>query len=140
MSESGAAPGFDGHDIAVRISSSGSERRDFPVRIRVTSPLSASVEATNVQFDSDFDVLFGTRLKRDDPITYNLNIEKGVFSSEITAFVRQDFVPEPQECFTLIISGLDSSGYRDISSCNDDSTDSTDYFCQHTICIQDDDG
>ena len=139
MSESGAAPGFDGHDITVRISSSGSERRDFPVRIRVTS-LSASVEANNVQFDSDFDVLFGTRLNRDDLITYDLNIAKRVFSSEITAFIRQDFVPEPQECFTLRISGLDSPGYRDISSCNEDSTDSTGYFCQHTICIQDDDG
>ena len=140
VSESEAPSGDDGYYITVRINSAGSERRDYPVRIRVTSPINTTVEGINIQFDPLFDVLFGSRLNIDDPITYDLNVPTDVYSTSVSAFIRQDFTPEGLECFTLRISGIDAPGFRDISSCNEDSTHPTDYFCQHTICIQDDDG
>ena len=140
VSESEAPSGDDGYYITVRINSAGSERRDYPVRIRVTSPINTTVEGINIQLDPLFDVLFGSRLNIDDPITYDLNVPTDVYSTSVSAFIRQDFTPEGLECFTLRISAPDAPGFRDISSCNEDSTHPTDYFCQHTVCIQDDDG
>ena len=117
----------------------GSERRDYPVRIGVRTT-NSTVEGLNVQFDSSYDVLFGTRLSMDDIITEDLTVTKGTFHSYFTAFVRQDFRSESLECFTLKISGLDVPGFREISACNDDHLRPTDYFCRHTVCIEDDDG
>ena len=140
VSESEAPSGDDGYYITARINSAGSERRDYPVRIRVTSPINTTVEGINIQFDPLFDVLFGSRLNIDYPITYDLDVPRDVYSTSVSAFIRQDFTPEGLECFTLRISAPDAPGFRDISSCNEDSTNPADYFCQHTICIQDDDG
>ena len=139
VSESNAPPGNDGYDISVWINSTGSERRDYPVRIRVTTS-NTTVEGRNIQFNTLYDVLFGTRDDADDPITETRAMLKGTYFSELRAFIRQDFRSEGLECFTLKITGLDFELFRHISSCNEDDTHPTNYFCQHTICIEDDDG
>ena len=139
VSESSTPPGADGYYIRVRVNSIGSEIRDYPVRIRVTTA-NTTVEGINVQFGSTYDALFGTRINVYDPITEELTVAKGEFHTYSTAYIRQDFRSEGLECFSLLISGIDYPGFRDISSCNEDELHPTDYFCQHTVCIEDDDG
>ena len=138
VSESNALPGTDGYEIRVWINSTGSEKRDYPVRIRVTTS-NTTVEGFNIQFDTSYDVLFGTRDAADDPISETRAMPKGIYYLELRAFIRQDFHSEGLECFTLKITSLDVKPFRDISSCNEDDTHPTNYFCRHTICIEDDD-
>ena len=139
VSESNEDLESDGYYLTLLIHSIGSERRDFPVLVRVITS-NSTVEATNIQFDTSYDALFGSRTNTDDPIEEIIIIEAGVTEYELTTYIRSDFLPEDLECYTLLLSGIDTLGYRDISVCNQDYTNSTDYFCQHTICIKDDDG
>ena len=139
VSESNGDLTSDGYYLTLLIHSTGSERRDYPVLIRVSTS-NSTVEANNIQFDTSYDALFGSRTNTYDPIEETIIIEAGEMEHELITFIRNDFLPEGLECFTLLLSGKDTPGYRDISVCNDDSTNSTDYFCQHTICIEDDDG
>ena len=53
--------------------------------------------------------------------------------------IRNDFRPEEDECFTIGIFATDIGSRRESFSCNDE-PDATNYFCDHTICILDDDG
>ena len=53
--------------------------------------------------------------------------------------IRNDFIPELEECYTIQISPVDTLGFRELFTCNDDSTNATNYFCRHTICIEDND-
>ena len=50
--------------------------------------------------------------------------------------IINDFLVEEEECFTLQLFPHSS---EDNFTCSDDNEDSEDYFCHHTICIQDDD-
>ena len=54
----------------------------------------------------------------------------------ITAVIVNDIIPEPFECFTLSIFNSSSN----IFHCSDDSESVSEYFCEHTICIEDNDG
>ena len=139
VSESYIPPGFAGFVPRIQINSTGSERRDYSVRIRVTTS-NATVEGFNIQYDTSYDAVFGRRNEADDQISENITITKGTFKSKLLAIIVPDFLPEGLECFTLKITGLDYEGFRDISSCNEDDTHPTNYFCEHTICIEDDDG
>ena len=130
----------DGYYVTIPIHSVGSERRDYPVLVRVTTTNNSTVEGITSQFDPSYDALFGSRYNSYDPLEENFNLETGEVDFELSSFVQSDFVPEGLECFTLQLIGMDSPGFRDISVCNEDHTDSTDYFCRHTICIEDDDG
>ena len=58
----------------------------------------------------------------------------------LTAFIRDDLRPENEECFTIRILPVDVLGRRELFSCNDDDSGADNYFCEHTICIEDDDG
>ena len=86
--------------------------------------------------------MFGSRENSDDPIEEIRNLEAGQlrFSRDLTTSIKNDNRNESLECFTLHIHNSDAPGYRDISRCNEAYTNSSDYFCEHTICIEDDDG
>ena len=58
----------------------------------------------------------------------------------LRASVRNDFTIEDEECFTLRVS-LYGSDRREVVKCNeDDNIDAESYYCEHTVCIEDDDG
>ena len=141
VSEGHGGPDVDSFLLAIDVHSHGSERRDYEVHIHVING-NATVEATDIQFDLSYDALFGSRNGIDDPIKEIRNLEAGTlqFSRELTTTIRNDIRAEGLECYTLQIRNVDAPGYRDISSCNGDDTNSSDCFCRHTICIEDDDG
>ena len=89
-----------------------------------------------VSLTSDFDARFGQEV---DPLTQFdslLPLASTVRSIQIE--IRNDFITEAHECFTIGISPSFSKGDRDLFRCNPDTASK--FFCKHTICINDDDG
>ena len=54
--------------------------------------------------------------------------------------IRNDFIPEEKECFTIRIIQVDVPGRKELFTCKEDNAGADSYFCDHTICIEDDDG
>ena len=96
--------------------------------------------ATVVSFaylTSDYDARFSSEEIDPLKIHYNLlPLESTVRPLSIE--IRNDFIAEDQECFTIGISPSFSEGARDLFRCNPDTA--SNFFCKHTICINDDDG
>ena len=79
-----------------------------------------------------------------DPIviTHFLSPGENTIRPLITQIVN-DFIIEDDECFTIQISPINIPGIRELFICDfvDMSTSPpTNYSCEHTICIKDDDG
>ena len=86
------------------------------------------------------DAVFGFR-NSDGDITVHHDLSAGYLIPNPTLYISigNDFVPgEKFECFTLRIFNPDTA-YRTFS-CNEDGLNVDGYFCQHTLCIEDDDG
>ena len=113
--------------------------------IRGRNPTGAIVETADLIgpiFDEDFDARFGDRRDPNnplDPLETTIVLEKGhlVPSRPLTTIIFGDVRPESNECFTINIL---TTGERTDFSCNDNSNNPNDFFCDHTICILDDDG
>ena len=95
---------------------------------------SAKVEPLSSN-DSEYDALFGERLDSNKPIEELQEIEAGRTSTSIQLLIFNDLIPEEEECFTLRIVPANSP--RNRPECNEHGDS---FFCEHTICIIDDDG
>ena len=88
------------------------------------------------------DVLFGSRADPNnplDPLEAQRTLEKGRLEPLGPRFatILSDLRVEPNECFSLYIL---TSGERTDFSCNDNADNPDDFFCDHTVCILDNDG
>lgn len=111
------------------------------------SSSTATVESFSPpHFHTQFDALFG--LRQEDPndeekpleyirVLYALHHD--LHNPPLTAIVK-DFIPEEEECYTVRILNPDTRGLRETFACNEDFESPRDFFCLHTICIEDDDG
>lgn len=119
--------------------------RDYEVRFRheqSTSTDYATVDSRGFpKLYPMFDALFG--LWSED----NLLEDSGTlraFSLELhnppKTVIVHDFRPEPEECYTIRILRPDVGRSRQSFECNEDTANSTDFFCRHTICIPNNDG
>ena len=90
---------------------------------------------------SIYDATFGRRVNLDDPIegTRDLLLGERTVSPLLTV-IRNDFIPEEIECYTIRIFPVDVAGRHELFTCNEDNAGADSYFCVHTICIEDDDG
>ena len=85
-----------------------------------------------------FDAVFGQQDTSDDPIEEYHDVKQGVdVIMPVVTMIRNDFRPEPEECFTIHIHQVDE---LEPFSCNKNDSSTTSFFCETTICIQDDDG
>ena len=101
----------------------------------------AIVEPVIDQINPNFDALFGSRGLPTDPIEETIDLEPGEDTLPPRRVqIRNDFVPEPNECFSIRIFTVDVIGRRELFTCNEDNTGATSFFCEHTVCIIDDDG
>ena len=53
------------------------------------------------------------------------------------------YIPENEECYAIQISPIDIPGLRELFMCDfvdKSSTPPMSFFCEHTICIANDDG
>ena len=130
--------------ITINLATLRTADREHAMTIRVQeSSTNATVEPLSSPTNQSFDAIFGNRAGPDAPI-----IETVVVAPEqskippLLATIRNDFVPEDDECFTIrIFPGVyDVPGRHELFMCNEDSAGADNYFCQHTICIIDDDG
>ena len=93
-------------------------------------------------FDANFDARFGDRPNPNnpfDPLEAARILQKGHLEplSPLRAVIYSDFRPEEDECFTITIFVRDTG--RDFM-CNENQNNPDDFFCEHTICILNDDG
>ena len=145
VSEASVEQGDDQFPLIINITSERTSEQETQVLFRVQeSSSTAKVEAINQQFSTDFDAQFGTRSAEGEPIVDERLLEAGKLQlqTELRTFIRNDFRAEDQECYTIsLVSPDQGPGVRQIFQCNDDADiGATDFFCLHTICIEDDDG
>ena len=93
-----------------------------------------------LSIDLSYDALFGGSYDPEDPLVDARLISPGetALRSEVIVNIRNDFVIEEEECFTIGIFNEELS-YSVPFTCNDED-DATNFFCVQTICIEDDDG
>ena len=104
-------------------------------------------QSSNIAIQSNplYDALLGNGTDMEIPphksieFTHILNPGSHVIPS-LMAMVRNDNHPEDRECYTISIITRDVKGVREVFFCNEDESNPTDFFCDHTICIDDDDG
>ena len=114
--------------------------------IQGNNPTDATVETADLNdtiFNDNFDAKFGERTNPNnphDPLEASRILEKGhlepVRPLETTIF--PDVLPELDECYTINILIIDR--YHEKFMCNDNEDDSEDFFCDHTVCIVNNDG
>ena len=118
--------------------------------IQGNNPTDATVETTNLFdpiFNTIFDALFGERRNPNnpfDPLETISVLESGRLEPLrplVTTIIR-DVIPELDECYTINIFEIDTvtDGGRVNYDCNENEDNPEDFFCDHTVCIVDDDG
>ena len=131
--------------ISISVSSMRTSERDYKIVFRYQqSSNTAIVETFTNQSNPLYDALFGIR--RDNglagaPIVVTQILRLGnIMIPSVMTKVRNDIRPEDRECYTISIMTIDIEGVRESFTCNEDDSNSTKFFCDHTICIFDDDG
>ena len=141
-SEGMARPGEDSFPLSFTVSTLRTAEREHPIIFRLQeSASSASVEPLAGQTDPHFDAVFGSRDSANDPIKVFFVLETLADNiTPLTAFITNDLRPEKEECFTIRLFPVDVPGRRELFTCNEDDVNAKKFFCEHTICIDDDDG
>lgn len=143
VSESDVPEGANSLTLTLDVHSLRLSETDYVVQFRALESSNASVEAVNVQFQLLFDALFGNTKSPEAPITDTRRLRSGNLrlSNTLSITIINDFVSEdPLKCLTIRILSPDVVGDRQIFTCNEDEDKQLDFFCLHTICIEDDDG
>ena len=65
-----------------------------------------------------------------------VQLPRGNMAAQLETAIINDFAPEDEECYSIQIIPVDTAGVREIFTCNEN----LQFFCEHTICIEDDDG
>ena len=141
VSESMALPGFDFFPLPIDVATLRTAEREHPMIFRLQMSSSSAIVEPPGTGNIFVDALFGSRDDTDGPIDVFLVLDAldDVIRSR-TAFIRNEFYIEETECFTIRIFPVDVPGRHELFLCNKDDVGATNYFCQTTICIEDDDG
>ena len=109
------------------------------VRLQETSS-NATVD-TLISSSSVFDASFGIRQGPNGAIEERRELAPGSLTLHppLQTRIRNDFRPEDRECFTIRIVPVDFPDRRERFTCNEDGEGADNHFCEHTICIEDDD-
>lgn len=139
VSESDVFPDADSLLLFLSVTTLRVSEREYGIVYRLLSSGTANVISFDSGEHSDFDAVFDFMM--------NNSIHDFLFpgESEIRPEIRivNDPLPEEEECFSIQIAPVDIPGLRELFQCDyvDWSTrPPTNYSCQHTICIKDDDG
>ena len=127
--------GLDIRLLQIPVTASSIATREYEISFKLLSSSTAIVDpfaVTNINFDA----LFGSRDNAGDPLQeiHLLNAGQNQIPS-LRVSIRNDFAIEEEECFTISVSNVGPAPF----ACNDAAT-ATNYFCSHTICIEDNDG
>ena len=134
----GQVPGDDEFPLEIDVATLRVSEREHRMLYRVLSSGTARVVSFAFRDNLDYDARFGGI--QADPIEQPDILRPG--SSSITPLqtaIRNDFVVEDEECYSIQISPIDIPGLRELFMCNYSDGLRT-FFCNHTLCIKDDDG
>ena len=134
VNESDAASGSDSFGISIEVATLRMSEIEYGIIYRLLSNATARVVSFEYFQDLDFDARFGTI--QGDPIEEQDTLNPGENSRPIFTEVRNDFIPEDEECYSIQISPADIPGLQELFMCGY----SGGFFCVHTICIKDDEG
>ena len=140
-SEDDVPEGEDLLDINIGVATLRTAEREHPMVFRLQSGGTAIVEPVDDIQNLLFDALFGIRLEPDAPIQEAFDLDRLVADiPSLLSQIRDDLIPEEEECFTIRIFPVDVPGRRELFICNDTDSEDGDFFCETTICIRDNDG
>ena len=132
--------------LSIDVSTNRTSERNHTIEFRYQeSSNTAIVETFTTQNNPLYDALFGNGTDTDTApdesivVTHILHPGNSIIPSLMT-MIQNDSRPENQECYTISIITRDIKGVRELFMCNKDERNPTDFFCDHTICIDDDDG
>ena len=116
--------------------------REHPMVFRVQSGGTAIVEPKDDPTDPLLDALFGSRSRHG---SVQEEFVLGYLQYTIPSLktqIRDDLRPEDEECFTISIIPRDVPGRKKLFDCYEEyhNSDATSYFCETTICIEDNEG
>ena len=126
-------------NINVDVATLRTAEKEHQMIFRLWYSNTAIVEPENDLTNPLLDAVFGTRTN--DHIQQEFHLKPLQFTiPPLTVRIRDDLRPEIEECFTIYIFPVDFGSRHEQFSCNEDDSGATNYFCETTICIQDDDG
>ena len=137
----GTESGFDQFALQIGVEVLRTSEREHRMNFRYDESSSTATVEPVASTRADYDAIFGTRDGPNNPIESYFDLAPGRDSiPPLLLFIRNDFQPEHDECFTIRIIAVAVPGHQELFSCNEDSEGVNNYFCEHTICILDDDG
>ena len=138
----GLFPDSDEFPLQIDVATLRVSEREHRMLYRVLSSGTATVVSLEFRDNLDYDARFGT--VQADPIEQrDLLLPGRDFITPLPTAIRNDLIPEDEECYTIQISPIDIPGLRELFVCDFVDTSSTppmSFFCEHTICIANDDG
>ena len=137
----GQVPNVDFFQPQIDVSTRRISEREHPMTFRYLESSSNATVKPITQTTNFVDALFGSRQQPDGSIeiSYDLLAGRNMLREPLFTSIRNDFVPEEDECFTIRLFPVDVPGHHELFSCNEDDVRADNYFCEHTICIEDDD-
>ena len=138
----GQVPGVDSFLLQINVASLRPSEREYPMGFRLREASTNATIETQIPSSPVFDATFGLRENPDYPIEEHRNLAPGLLTVQppLLTAIRNDFIPEHKECYTIRIFLVDVLGRHELFDCNEDGVGADNYFCQHTICIEDDEG
>ena len=138
----GQLRGVDLFQLVINVTSTRTAEREHPMRFLLLESVTNATIDTLLPSSPAFDAAFGLRANPDDPIQESRDLVPGLLTLDppLQTTIRNDLVPEEMECFTLRLFPIDVPGRRELFKCNEDGVGADNFFCEHTICIEDDDG
>ena len=147
ISEGIVPEGEDEFRLTYNVSALRTSERDHSMTFRLLEGISTATVNTRQELGDlnilrDNDAVFGEVRVGDAPIEVSLRLFLGrtTLPRDLPTFIRADFNAEDDECYSVEIFAVDVPGVRQLFTCNDDQDNATNYFCEHEICIIDDDG
>ena len=135
-------PGVDSFPVFIELATLRVSEKAYGMLFRLLASGAATVVSFASFFATDFDARFGG--EEADPIIEIDFLDPGEDTVRPRrTLIINDFIPEIEECFTIQISSIDVPGFKELFMCDFvdmSTTPPTNYLCEHTICIKDDDG
>ena len=139
VSEAEVPPEEEFINVDILITSLKRSEIPYPVGVRSVIEGQPIIEPAAVVLNPMFDGQFGDREM--DTINNLVFMEVLMINTTILpalrVIIRDDILPEDEECFDLSIFPVNTEPMIDNFMCN---TAGDDFVCEHTICIEDDDG
>ena len=134
----GAGLPEDTFDISIGVDTLRISEKEIPIVFILHDDRSTAAVSPYNNISPQSDALFGSRNELVDPVIEYYDLIPNEQIPPIMATVIDDFRIEPIECFIIRINFRHFDGQREpLATCNDDGTS---FFCEHTVCIEDDDG